>query len=184
MADADKKQTSSPQNLSSSELDSNVEHCIANLKIISKIKAKDKLYYVEDGENKFYIDEPKWGQGVARWYYSGSRKDTLDSLSKFVDKTFQTIDSIYNTESNNNSNDISNTYYANVAGAKVFKEENSNLLIQFTQEMSNAIAGLGNLKTTYKDDITTVSNIEILIEKMNVRVKKIGSLLKINSGSD
>ena len=81
------------------------------------------------------------------------------------------------------SNDISNTYYANVAGAKVFKEENSNLLIQFTQEMSNAIAGLGNLKTTYKDDITTVSNIEILIEKMTVRVKKIGSLLKINSNN-
>ena len=58
MADADKKQTSSPQNLSSSELDSNVEHCIANLKILSKIKAKDKLYYVAEGEHKFYTDEP------------------------------------------------------------------------------------------------------------------------------
>ena len=90
----------------------------------------------------------------------------LRKFTKFVDKTFQTIDSIYNTESNNNANDISNTYYSNATGTTVFKEENSNLLIQFTQEMSNAISGLSNLKTTYKDDITTVSNLEILIEKM------------------
>ena len=34
----------------------------------------------------------------------------------------------------------------NVAGAKVFKEENSNLLIQFTQEMSNAISRIRKFK--------------------------------------
>ena len=71
-----------------------------------------------------------------------------------------------------------------MTGSRVFKEENSNLLIQFTQEMSNAISGLGNLKSTYKNDITTVSNIEIIIEKMNVRVKKIAGLLKINNSSN
>jgi len=184
MSEDSKKETNSTQNLSSSELEGNVEHCIANLKIISKIKAKDKLYFVAGDDNKFYIDEPQWGQGVVRWWHEGSRKHTLDSLDKFVSKVFSTIDAIYNTESNNNASDISNTYYSSVAGSKVFKEENSNLLIQFTQEMSNAISGLGNLKSTYKDDITTVSNIEIIIEKMNVRVKKIGGLLKINNSNN
>ena len=178
------KETKSMQNLSSSELEGSVEHCIANLKIISKIKSKDKLYFKGGDDNKFYIDEPQWGQGVARWWYEGSRKQTLDSLDKFVVKVFATIDAIYNKENNNNASDISNTYYSSVTGSRVFKEENSNLLIQFTQEMSNAISGLGNLKSTYKNDITTVSNIEIIIEKMNVRVKKIAGLLKINNSSN
>ena len=64
MAEADKKQTSSPQNLSSSELDM-YRTLSANLKILSKIKAKDKLYYVAEGEHKFYRMN-KWGQGVSR----------------------------------------------------------------------------------------------------------------------
>ena len=47
--------------------------------------------------------------------------------------------------------------------------------------MNNAASGLGNLKSTYKDDITTVSSLEIIIEKINVRVNKINSILSINS---
>ena len=54
-------------------------------------------------------------------------------------------------------------------------------IVQFTQEMNNAASGLGNLKSTYKDDITTVSSLEIIIEKINVRVNKINSILSINS---
>lgn len=165
-------------NLSTSEIDGKVKYCISNLKILAKIKPKDKLYYQEE---KFWIDEPKYLQGVSRWWHEGSRKDTLKSLGDFTDVVFKTIDAIYNTESNTNSDEITNTYYSNIASSTVFKEENSNLLIQFTQEMNNAASGLGNLKSTYKDDITTVSSLEIIIEKINVRVNKINSILSINS---
>ena len=165
-------------NLSTSEIDGKVKHCISNLKILAKIKPKDKLYYQED---KFWIDEPKYLQGVSRWWNEGSRKETLKSLGDFADVVFRTIDAIYNTESSNNSGEITNTYYSNIASNAVFKEENSNLLIQFTQEMNNAASGLSNLKATYKDDITTVSSLEIIIEKFNVRVNKINSILSISS---
>ena len=39
------------------------------------------------------------------------------------------------------ADEITNTYYSNIASSTVFKEENSNLLIQFTQEMNNAASG-------------------------------------------
>jgi len=176
--DQNTEQQQTKTNLSTSEIDDKVNFCISNLKILAKIKAKDKLYYQDD---KFWIDEPKWGQAVSRWWNEGSRNSTLKSLNDFVEEVFKTIDAIYNTENSNNTNDISNTYYSNISSNKVFKEANSNLLIQFTQEMNNAAAGLTNLKSTYKDDITTVSNLEIIVEKINVRVNKINSILSINA---
>ena len=40
-----------------------------------------------------------------------------------------------------------------------------------------------NLKQTYKTDISTVSSLDIIIEKLNVRVKKIQGLLSIKNNN-
>jgi hypothetical protein len=179
MASEVKKEITQQNNLSQSELEKNIEYCLSNLKILKNIKSNDKLYYEND---TFYLDEPAYVQGVTRWWYSGSRINTLQSLNEFVEKLFKTINSVYSTD--DNDSEITNTYYSKVTKtANVFKEENSKVLMNFTTCMTNAIDGLTNLKTTYKDDVTTVSNIEIIIEKINVRVKKINGLLSIKTSS-
>ena len=46
--------------------------------------------------------------------------------------------------------------------------------------MINAVKGLENLKITYKDDILTVSKLDLIIEKINTRIEKINKLLLIS----
>ena len=62
-------------------------------------------------------------------------------------------------------------------------EINQPLTIDAIKEISNAVRGLNNLKQTYVDDISTVSSLDIIIEKMNVRVKKISNILQINKSN-
>jgi hypothetical protein len=64
-----------------------------------------------------------------------------------------------------------------------FKEGNSNVLLTFVSDMRNAMEGLANLKQTYRNDISTVSAIDVLIEKINIRIKKISSILSIDRTS-
>ena len=54
-------------------------------------------------------------------------------------------------------------------------------MLTFINEIKNCITGLNNLKLTYKSDIQTVSSIDVIIEKLNVRVKKMTSVLSFQS---
>ena len=167
------------KNLSNSEIENNVQICLTNLKILAKIKNNNKLSYYD---NTFHIDDAGYAQGVRRWWSAESRNETIKNLDQFINTVFITIDAIYNRECIGSSFDTTNTYYLNITNRpSVFKEENSNLLIEFNKEISNAIIGLNNLKHTYKNDIATVSSLEIIIEKLNVRAKKIAEILKVNA---
>lgn len=161
-------------NLSNSEYNTKTSNALTNLKILAKIKADNKVQ-CEDGQ--FVIDEWTYTQGMRRWWNKDSRKITLDALENFISDTFSLIDQIYSDEfTNNRDNNITNSYYVNEA----FKDKNSSILLSFVTEMNNAITGLNNLKHTYRHDITTVSSLEMIIEKLNVRAKKISNLLTVS----
>ncbi len=162
------------------ETDENVASHLSNLKILSRIKANNKLYF-KDGQ--FHIDNAKT-QSISRWWTAESRQKTIQELESFIQRLFQTIDSIYNRENNTSGNLISNNYYESSSSEVVFKEANSTVLIQFSNEISNAITGLANLKTTYSKDITTLSSLEIIIEKLSIRMKKIQNILKVINKKD
>jgi hypothetical protein len=46
--------------------------------------------------------------------------------------------------------------------------------------MNNACKGLDNLKSTYNNDIKVASEIDCLKEQLQLRIKKINTLLKID----
>ena len=174
-------------NLSNSELERVTDKCFTNLKILSNIQPGNKLYYNEELK-QFDIDQPGTlgfvTQAPSRWWYAQSRNTTIQNLENFSSTMMKTIDTIYNSEVSNSSNGIQNTYYSNITNPKIiFKEENSNLLLSYIKEISNAVRGLNNLKQTYVDDISTVSSLDIIIEKMSVRVKKISNILQINKSN-
>ena len=168
--------------LSSSEIENEVQDCITNLKMLAKIQVNNKISI---SEGKFHIDEWSMSQPARRWWNESGRSITIKNLTNFISKVFSIIDVIYNSECNNNPSDIQNSYYINITKKpSVFKEANSKLLMQFSNEITNSIGGLSNLKSTYKADISTVSSLEIIIEKLNVRVKKIAGILRVHNSSE
>lgn len=174
------KDTDKNNNLSSSELEALNDHCMTNLKILSSIKVGNKICY-DKLTNKFTIDEWTYAQPFTRWWNDEGRKVTVKSLEDFINKVFSAINNIYSSEINEPYADVKNTYYTDLTKSfSVFKEHNSTLLLSFVNEMQNSIVGLNNLKQTYKDDIAIVSSLEIVIEKVNVRIKKIQNILHVN----
>ena len=166
-------------NLSIDEQEALNDHCMTNLKILSSIKVGNKLSY-EKTTKVFVIDEWTYKQPFVRYYYNESRKATVKHLEEFVSEVFSAIDAVYSSEVSEPYNNVQNTYYTDVTKSKsVFKEENSTLLLSYVSEIQNCISGSNNLKQTYKEDITTCSSIEIIVEKLNVRVKKIQNILSV-----
>lgn len=68
---------------------------------------------------------------------------------------------------------------AQSASSNYFKNENSHQLQTFSLELKNSVKGLQNLQMTYKSDITMCSKIDVIIDKINIRIKKIDGLLTI-----
>jgi hypothetical protein len=145
-----------------------------NLKILSKLQVGDKLLY-QDG--LFYIDTWTYMQPLYRWYYNETRNTTLKNLTDFIQSVFNLIEIIYSNEMGS----LENNYYIQVSKPTIFNEENSTLLINITNELQNTIQGLNNIKQTYKQDIHFVSSIDILIEKIQVRIKKVQNSLSIKN---
>ena len=119
---------------------------LLNLKIIANIKEYDK---VTTGQEHVEIDKPSILQGLRRALRGDSRINTLERVKQIIDQAFKVTDEILEEEYDVNQPDIPN---------KPFKEENSHLFQRFIMELSNASKGLENLKITYKDDISIISN--------------------------
>lgn len=174
------KDTEKQNNLSNSELDQLNDYCMTNLKILSSIKVGNKICY-DKSSSRFTIDEWTYTQPFTRWWNDEGRKVTVKSLEDFIVKVFSAIDNIYSSEISEPYADVKNTYYTNLTQThNVFKEHNSTLLLSFVNEMQNCVSGLSNLKQTYKDDIAIISSLDIIIEKLSVRIKKIQNLLQVN----
>ena len=154
--------------------DAQLQSIFTNLRILSRIEVGDKLYFAND---QFSIDKWWYLQPLARWYYAESRASSLQHLQEFINKTFQVVDAIYSNE--NGGGSIEKNYYVELAKPSVFKEESASILITFITDLKNATGGIANLKQTYKDDITIVSALDILIEHIHVRIKKINAILAI-----
>ena len=144
-----------------------------NLLIISNIKPGDKLYYYLDN---FIIDRPNAIQSLSRWYYSESRISTIKHLDDFIVKLFNTIDTIYNVESNIKTT----SYYSNLIISNNIVHDTTTIanLTTYINNMKLANDGLTKLMQTYKTDIVTVSALEIIIEKIFIRIKQMDQVLK------
>ena len=146
---------------------------------MAQIKVGDKLCYDLE-TSKFCIDEWSYMQPMSRWWSSEGRKPTIKAIEDFINQVFKTIDSVYSSEITDPYNDVKNTYYTNIASTNnIFHEANSTILMSFINEIRNAIGGINNLKQTYTKDVATISSLDIAIEKLNVRVKKIQGILQI-----
>ena len=140
---------------------------LLNLKIISNIKEYDK---VTTGQEHVEIDKPSILQGLRRALRGDSRINTLERINQIIDQAFKVTDEILEEEYDTNQPNLP---------TRPFKEENSHLFQRFTMELLNASKGLENLKITYKDDVSIISKLDLIIDKINMRVEKINKILFI-----
>jgi len=164
-----KKTVKSPKNSLEAIKKLDVDAVFINLKIFSRIKKQDKLCFSGDS---LEIDN-RYVAFVRRWFNSDDRNKSIEYINAIIQRVFTIVDETYSNEQNKTgvkkSNDIS-----------PFKEENSNLLQRFSIELSNTITGLENLKKTYNDDSLIKSNLDLVIDKIKIRIDKINKLLRIH----
>ena len=172
--DSEDNEPNNTQNEDNNSLD--IENILLNLKIIGSIREKDRLS--KDTNNVLEIENNDTFQPVRRWWLGRSRRETLNSIRKVIQGSFTITDRTLDQEQSKQKH--TPTFYNNQNSNRYFHEDNSNLLQRFLIEMTNSLRGLDNLKQTYNDDITIHSEINILKEQLELRIKKINSILKID----
>jgi hypothetical protein len=119
---------------------------LSNLTVLSKIQKYDKLLIIihENKDNEKIDFEIKidntYLKSISRWYYGQTRHLTIDYINKLVDITILSYNQC-------NNNMTMNKYITLLESAKI---------------------GLANLKFTYNYDQTINSNLDIIIEKIDM----------------
>ena len=156
--------------------DMNIDQIIINLKIIALIKKHEKLSVRE--EDKSLIIDPQFNflyfQSFKRWLNQDNRQKTMTYIHKIINKTFEWMDKTY--DEYKHKEDISEDIEIS---PEIFEESKENLLLRISKEVINAAEGLKNLRITYKNDSRINSEIQLLLDKIKIKVDKINSALNV-----
>ena len=121
---------------------------LLNLRILGKVKECNKIYINECGDlsiNKSFFSS------FIRWLYSVDRKQTSEKIVQIIDNAI--------LESNRNDVNV---------------DSNKEISDVIDKELNTCIYGIRNLIVTYRNDQTTVSFLEILIERVERHLVKHG----------
>jgi hypothetical protein len=141
---------------------------LVNLKIISKIAPNNKLKLIN---NTTTIEKEGMAAWLLRWYNGDSREKTVGFIKTVVN------DSI------NITNDLMNSTYINNRTRKTVYEETEftkaySMLMLIKNEMVNSKTGILNLNKTYQLDIQIISQLEVVINKIDGHIGIIERKLK------
>ena len=128
------------------------------LKLVSSLKEGDKLRLSND-KKKISIDQ-RYLTSIFRWWTQDNRKDSITYLEEFYDHLFHYISDHLDDWKDIELDESFTTEYQ--------KNNISTLLHQL--ELS--VQGLYHLKSTYQNDVTIQSNIELLIQKIQFHLMK------------
>ena len=152
-------------------IDINIDSLILHLKIISKLKPGYKLSVKKNDKNfsEIYIDTSIL-QYLYRIYSYNSRNNTIIFLELLDKEITKKIEELVIKE-------ISDDFY-------MFLNSKENILLNLSHNLNLSLVGLNNLINTYSDDEYTVSNIEILMNNFELKIRKISNILKVNNNNN
>lgn len=135
---------------------------MVNLKIISKIKEKDKLYI----KNKLVHIEPPYAlQFVYRTINRSSRKETTRYLFSFYRSLKIYVDNIFNKRYMNPDNFINNPTLAHKE--YIFFIQERQVISDIKNHIIYSNSGLYNLIKTYHKDLNMINCLEHIINNNN-----------------
>jgi hypothetical protein len=127
----------------------------ANLRMIASIQVNDKLFT----ENEYIgIHANGWVTSFVRRYYGYSRDDTCQTLETLINTSIDIYTHLNALINRNIKNKQAQLY------TQIIRNESD----QLKHNLINAKKGLTNLLTTYKDDLTTKTKIEVLLNKIDL----------------
>lgn len=137
---------------------------LINLKILSKIQKNGKITRSYDGI--ISLDSETIYQPIRRFITSDSRKQAVFEINSIVTECNDTFTNILNSK-------YMNKHYYNT---DEFRKNCENLHL-LSLELDNARIGVENLKFTYQNDQTIVSQLDIIILKMTTNYKDVTNKL-------
>lgn len=165
-----------------------MQNILINLNIISKIKPNDKICMSTD--NYMSIEHDSMFQGIYRYICNNSRNKNINNLNSFYLSVYKYIDDILNSKylfisDNKYSKDINQLtlYNLYVNNYKHYFENDHfitiyNNLLELDNYLNSSIIGLENLKKTYISDVVTISKLDIIINDIELYIKKINKKLE------
>lgn len=138
-----------------------LDNVILNLKVIGDIKNGDKL---STNKNNIEIDPCCYTRCVYRTYIGDSRIKTIEKLQCVVNDILLMTNQLMGFQ--DFSNDIVNV-----------PQNKPKILQDLIPDMINAKKGLSNLKLTYKDDVLTENQIEMIRKKLTDQIDKIKNIM-------
>lgn len=115
-----------------------------NLRLISKIVVGNKLVQTHKHVN---IDT-SYFQSITRWYRGSNRNDTIQFMNLVFTKAYEINDKLLEDKS----------------------EDSIQTLLRLNSDLKNSLTGLGNLKHTYSEDKLIQSEIDVMIDHIQVRL--------------
>lgn len=133
---------------------------LINLRILSKIQKNGRITKSIDGI--INLEQTTLYKGIKRFLNNDSRRQSVYEINSIIDETQTIFDHLLNNKYINKS-------YANTSDYLKIIESIKLLL----KELNDAKNGIENLKFTYKTDENIVSQIDIVILKINTILKNI-----------
>ena len=144
--------------------DKSYDDLILDLNILSKLKAYQKLCIVD---NKLSIDI-KYFKSLTRYLNDDSRTNTINYLEQLDKKLTNELELLIKTFNNDKKDDY-------------LRETNTNILINLNHYLKLSLVGINNLIQTYINDEVIKSRIELLINSIELKNRKISELLVIKN---
>lgn len=137
---------------------------LINLKILSKIQKNGKITRSYDGI--ISLDHETFYQPIRRFISSDSRKQAIFEINSIITEAIESFSNILNSK-------FTNKNYCNT---DEYKKNCDNLRL-LLNEIELAKIGVENLKFTYQNDQNVVSQLDIIILKMNTTINDVSNKL-------
>lgn len=139
-----------------------IDELFTDLKVLGTIKQNQKLY---TNGHQIRVDDESILQPAARFLCGENRTGNMRSIKRVLQQANTVVD-LYMHNSDCGTTSV-------------------NVVRRLQNEMQNAVLGLGNLKSTYDNDTTTMSAISVLIENINETISSIQAwLVKVVPSDD
>lgn len=131
---------------------------LINLRILSKIQKNGRI--TKSNEGIINLESDSLYKGIKRFIYNDSRKQSVFEINSIIDETTVTFQHLLHSKFLNKNFHNTSEY--------VKKMEVINLLLK---ELNDAKTGVENLRFTYRNDQNIISQIDIVILKIDSIVR-------------
>jgi hypothetical protein len=153
-----------------------LDYLFLNFKIISQIKEGQKLRIRKfNGLDVLDIDN-RVVYKYFRGFYGDNRDTTIIVIKNLVELAYKITDSILEDEFKTKTKTEN---HPNKKSPFETNDDNTILFRKLVLEMDNSLVGLENLRSTYTDDVSMTSMLDLIIGKIKLRIDKINALFTI-----